>query len=61
MTEKPMRVLHVVPNMQQGGLENYIMNMYRNIDRKKVQFDFLEHYSEDRFFDEEIRHLGGSI
>lgn len=59
--EGPIRVLQVVPNMQQGGLENYIMNIYRNIDRNKVQFDFLEHYSEDNFFDEEIRDLGGHI
>ncbi|MCI1713964.1 glycosyltransferase [Bifidobacterium tibiigranuli] len=56
-----IRVLHVVPNMQQGGLENYIMNIYRNIDRNKVQFDFLEHYSKDYFFDDEIRDLGGHI
>lgn len=56
-----IRVLHVVPNMQQGGIENYIMNMYKNIDRSKVQFDFLEHYSEDFFFDEEIRNMGGRI
>lgn len=61
MSKQPIRVLHVVPNMQQGGLENYIMNMYRNIDREKVQFDFLEHYSEDYFFDDEIRSLGGHI
>ncbi len=37
----PVRVLHVVPNMQQGGIENYIMNMYRNVDRDRLQFDFL--------------------
>lgn len=61
MPNGPIRVLHVVPNMQQGGLENYIMNMYRNIDRSVVQFDFLEHYSTDRAFDSEIRDLGGFI
>lgn len=38
--KEPIRILHVVPNMQQGGLENLIMNIYRNIDRTKVQFDF---------------------
>ena len=47
------RVLHVVPNMNVGGLETFIMNIYRNIDRDKIQFDFLEHYIEPSVYDEE--------
>lgn len=58
---EPIRVLQVVPNMQQGGLENFIMNIYRNIDREKVQFDFLVHYQKKQFFDDEIEKLGGKI
>lgn len=58
---EPIRVLQVVPNMQQGGLENFIMNIYRNINRKKVQFDFLVHYKEEKYFDKEIEKLGGKI
>ena len=38
-----LRVLHVVTDMNRGGLETMIMNYYRNIDRKKIQFDFLVH------------------
>lgn len=57
----PIRILQIVPNMQQGGLENFIMNIYRNIDRTKVQFDFLVHYNEKKFFDDEIEKLGGKI
>ena len=38
-----IRILHIVPNMQQGGIENFIMNVYRKIDREKIQFDFLVH------------------
>ena len=38
-----IRVLHVVGNMGIGGIETLIMNIYRNIDRSKVQFDFLIH------------------
>ena len=33
MENEPIRVLHIVPNMQAGGLETLIMNIYRNIDR----------------------------
>lgn len=58
---EPIRILHVVPNMNSGGLENLIMNIYRNIDRSKVQFDFLVHYQERGFFDDEIEKLGGKI
>lgn len=61
MKDGPIRILQVVPNMQQGGLENFIMNLYRNIDREKVQFDFLVHYTRKEYFDEEIENLGGKI
>lgn len=56
-----IRVLHIVPNMNSGGLETFIMNVYRNIDRNKFQFDFLEHYQEKSFYDSEIQSLGGKI
>ena len=38
-----------------------IMNLYRNIDREKVQFDFVENTSEEAAFDQEILRLGGRI
>lgn len=57
----PIRVLQVVPAMEAGGLETFIMNVYRNLDRDKVQFDFLYHYARRCFFDDEIESLGGQI
>lgn len=60
-TTSPIRILHIVPNMQAGGLETFIMNVYRNIDRTKVQFDFLVHYQKTFFYDDEIQKLGGKI
>lgn len=56
-----IRILHIVPNMQSGGLESFIMNLYRNIDKEKFQFDFLVHYKERKFYDDEIEKLGGKI
>lgn len=56
-----IRVLQIVPNMQAGGLENFIMNIYRKIDRESIQFDFLVHYKERKHFDDEIEKLGGKI
>ena len=54
-----VRVLHCVVGMNYGGYETFIMNVYRNIDRTKVQFDFLT--SLPGVFDEEIKELGGRI
>lgn len=56
-----IRVLNVVGLMSPGGIETLIMNIYRNIDRNKVQFDFLTHKGIDGVFDEEIKSMGGRI
>ena len=58
---EPIRVLQVFGALNRGGSESMIMNLYRNIDRTKVQFDFVKHTSEVCAFDEEIKSLGGSI
>ena len=55
----PLRILHVVVNMNRGGAETLIMNLYRNLDRSKVQFDFLT--CKEGVFDEEIVALGGMV
>lgn len=57
----PVRVLHVVTYMCRGGLETFIMNYYRKIDRSKVQFDFLVHREFEADYDCEIQKLGGRI
>lgn len=55
----PIRVLQVIGIMNRGGAENMIMNLYRNIDRSKIQFDFVEHTQAEAAFDSEILSLGG--
>ena len=57
----PIRVLHVVTYMGRGGLETMLMNYYRQIDRNRVQFDFLVHRSFTADYDPEIIKLGGKI
>ena len=58
---KPIRVLHVVTYMGRGGLETMLMNYYRHIDRKKIQFDFLVHRYFEADYDVEIESMGGRI
>lgn len=56
-----IRVLHVFNIMGNGGIEHFVMDRYRMIDRTKVQFDFLITSSEPGFFDKEINKLGGKV
>ena len=59
--QEPIRVLQIVGRMDRGGIETMIMNLYRNIDRNKVQFDFLAHYGREAVYNDEIRRMGGRI
>lgn len=61
--EKPLRVLHVLGGVGLGGAESRIMDLYRQMDRDEIQFDFLVHRNDGKpqFYDEEIKSLGGRI
>lgn len=56
-----IRVLQCVNNMHRAGLETMLMNYYRNIDRSRVQFDFLTHRPFKSDYDDEIESLGGKV
>ena len=58
---RTIRVLHAVPKMDREGIQSFLMNVYRNIDREKIQFDFLIHSKEKGAFDDEILSLGGRL
>ena len=49
-----IRVLQCVNDMHRAGLETMLMNYYRNIDRTKIQFDFLTHRPDKSDYDDEI-------
>lgn len=61
MTQKPVRVLQVIGAMDRGGAETLLMNLYRNMDRKRVQFDFLVNEDRECDYDSEIEGMGGQI
>ena len=60
MTE-PLRVLHVVGSLAIGGIQSYLMELYRHIDRSKVQFDFVVHIKTEQSYAEEVKALGGKV
>lgn len=56
-----IRVLHVFNMMGNGGIEHFVMERYRLINREKIQFDFLMTSEAAGYFDEEIKQLGGRV
>ncbi len=58
---EPIRVLQVLGTLNLGGAESRVMDLYRNMDRSKIQFDFLIHSNEKQHFQEEVEALGGKI
>ena len=60
-TNEPIRVLMLFTILNRGGAESMVMNYYREIDRTKVQFDFVVHREEKGDFEDEITALGGKV
>lgn len=58
---KPIRILHVLGTLNRGGAETMIMNIYRSIDRTKIQFDFMIHTDKECDYNDEIIKFGGKI
>ena len=58
--DKPIRILHTNFTRNLGGIEVFIMNIYKHIDRLKVQFDFLDDCG-GIYYKDEIEALGGKI
>ena len=69
----PIRILHVLGVTNLGGAESRVMDLYRQMDREEIQFDFLVHSDavkhagddasarEEQYFDREIKAMGGHI
>ena len=59
---EPKRVLIGGLTSETGGMESYILNLYRHIDRSRLQFDFVNHLSGEKIaFEDEIKRLGGRV
>lgn len=55
------RILHITGSMDRAGAETMIMNLYRAIDKKHYQFDFVYFTDKSSDYDDEITSLGGKI
>lgn len=55
------RILHIVGSMNRAGAETMVMNLYRQIDRDRYQFDFIYFTPQKCDYDDEITKMGGKI
>ena len=56
-----LRVLHVIGSLNVGGSQSFVINVYKEIDREKVQFDFVVDRQNELQLKETIEELGGRV
>ena len=59
--QEPIRIAQIMGKWVGGGVEAVVMNYYRHIDRKKIQFDFICDEDSTNIPYDEIEKLGGRI
>lgn len=59
--ETPIRIAQIIGKWLGGGVEAVVMNYYRNIDKSKIQFDFICDSDSTNIPYEEIEKLGGRV
>lgn len=57
----PLRILQIMGIVESGGVEAVIMNYYRNIDKNKVQFDFVMHKGGNPHYIAEVQSMGARV
>lgn len=56
-----IRILQMIGSLNVGGSQTLMLGIYRNIDREKMQFDFILDHPDETYFAEDIKALGGRI
>lgn len=56
-----MKILHVIGRMGRGGIQTWLMNVLRYIDRDRYHFDFLPQMPGPHPHDAEVRQLGAGV
>jgi glycosyltransferase involved in cell wall biosynthesis len=56
-----VRVLHVLGTLNPGGVERWLLDVLRRIDRDRCKMDFLVHVDRPGAYDEEARALGAEL
>ncbi|MGH7348746.1 MAG: glycosyltransferase, partial [Candidatus Rokuibacteriota bacterium] len=59
--DRRLRVVHVLGRLDRGGVETWLLNVMRHIDRSRIEMHFVVHDEQAGAHDDEIRALGGRI
>jgi glycosyltransferase involved in cell wall biosynthesis len=61
MPHRPLRVLHVLGQMNPGGVESWLLNVFRTARPDRVAFDVMVHQAAAGAYDAELQELGIGI
>jgi glycosyltransferase involved in cell wall biosynthesis len=56
-----LRILHVLGALGVGGVETWLVDVLRHIDRERFGMDFLVHTAQPGTHDDDVRELGSTI
>lgn len=60
MNENKIKVLQIVPTLGYGGVAQFILNYYAQMDKSRISFDFVTHGGVE-FFHQELINQGSKI
>ena len=59
--EQPIRILHMIGCLEMGGSQSLVLNLYKKVDRQKIQFDFVVDNPQRMELASEMERLGAKI
>ena len=61
MNNKPLRVLQMIGSLNTGGSQAVVLNLYKTVDRNKIQFDFIIDKPDETALTPLVESLGGRV
>jgi glycosyltransferase involved in cell wall biosynthesis len=61
IASRPRRILHVVPSLERGGIELWLLQVLQAIDRDRYRMDFLVLNASPGVLEPELRRLGSRV
>lgn len=58
---EPIRILHMIGSLNIGGSQAMVINLYKNIDRSKIQFDFILDHPLETYYKDTVLSLGARV
>lgn len=56
-----LRVLHMIGGLNVGGSQSVVLNLYKNVDREKIQFDFIIDEPNQIRYKEMVEEMGAKV